>query len=224
MEIKKLQGNLTKKTIILNDTYELLFELEENISFIPGQYANFLIEAGIWRSFSIIEVTNKELKVIADLRIGGPGSIYLKSAVVGDQFTVILPLGEFVLYNTNTTKTFIATGTGITPILPMLKKLKASSFKGKLKLIYGIKDFKNNLLDKVLKDYPENLEIIYCVSQQKDKLPKNTLKGRVTYYVKANIEELKQEEIYIAGNPHMVLDTAALLKEAGITNFRKESY
>jgi NAD(P)H-flavin reductase len=220
MEPKKLTVTLTKKTHVLNQIYELLFEVPEAITFRSGQFANLGVEIGIWRSYSIVEILDNQLKILIDLKIGGPASIYLSAAKVGDKFEMILPLGNFILQKNKTPKTFVTTGTGIAPIIPMLKELKT-----KAKLFFGLREMKDNLVQYL----PEvstnsNVEIVYCLSQQNSELPQNAAKGRVTDVLRDYSDDVVKSEIYIAGNPQMVFDTAILLKELGVEDLYMERY
>ena len=99
-----------------------------DFKFIPGQYIELIGPNGIRRSYSIAkdEINNKLLEVHIRKVEGGVMSEYLfMHAKVNDLLRLNGPLGTFILGEVvDKNLIFLATGTGIAPIIAMLESLK----------------------------------------------------------------------------------------------------
>jgi len=108
---------------------------------------------------------------------GGKVSNYLNSDVkVGDALTVFPPEGKFVaLPEADKTKDhyFVAAGSGITPVLSMIKTLLEQEERSSLYLLYGSKTEDNIIfkaqLDALVTKYEGQLTIVHSLSQIKEK-------------------------------------------------------
>jgi ferredoxin-NADP reductase len=79
----------------------------------------------------------ERLEVVVDLVPNGPGSAYLFSLVPGDTIRYTGPWGTFTLEEAPRTEAvFIADGTGIAPIRPMIHRALATAVRP-VTLLYG---------------------------------------------------------------------------------------
>jgi DMSO/TMAO reductase YedYZ heme-binding membrane subunit len=122
-------------------------------------------------------------------------------------------LGDFKLQNTPERKVMIVTGTGLAPMIAMLRALPESNQK---LVIFGGRYEKDLYYLDLIESF-KNVELVTCVSRAEDNYTWN--KGRVTNYLHKIHPE---DEVYICGNPDMVHDTINHLSENG--HFREKMY
>lgn len=107
-----------------------------------GQYVRLhLTQANITRSFSVANLPNDrhELEFLIGLRPNGQFSqALLAMRSTGDMVTVEGPLGQFTLDAQPRERVFVAEGTGIAPILAMLRQLALTEPNRPATLIFGV--------------------------------------------------------------------------------------
>ena len=114
-----------------SDTVSITFDIDtplmEKFHFNAGQYltlkANIKGE-DVRRSYSISSDKGEQLRVAIKQIENGLFSTYANNSLsVGDELEVMPPAGNFVLKNQEAGKTslFFAAGSGITPVLSMIK-------------------------------------------------------------------------------------------------------
>jgi len=113
----------------------------ERIAFRPGQFISCLIPSGserLIRPYSIASDPDRELMEICLNRVpGGPGSAYLLGLEQGATVHFTGPWGTFVLdHAPDAEAIFIADGTGIAPIRPMIHRALATA-GGRIGLLYA---------------------------------------------------------------------------------------
>jgi len=171
-------SQITKETA---DTVSISFDVPSDLSdtfkFIPGQYltlkANIKGE-DIRRSYSICsaDFENKltvAVKAIENGLFSGYANNDLKE---GDQLEVMPPMGGFkVETNASNSKTYVfyAAGSGITPIISMIKSILNDEPSSKVQLYYGNKTaddtiFKSEL--DALNNGHSNFQLNYILSRQ----------------------------------------------------------
>jgi len=124
------------------DTRSLRLAPESPLAFRPGQFISCLVPAGtdvLNRPYSIASTpADAHLEILLNLVPGGPGSHYLFERRAGDPIRFTGPWGTFVLGDLPAAETiFIAEGTGIAPIRPMLLDAVRRAPRPPLRLLYG---------------------------------------------------------------------------------------
>ena len=210
----------------------VLFEVPENLKsefkFIPGQYITIQkkIDKDILRrAYSICSSPNSsELRVAIKEVENGTFSVYAnKSLKVGDILEVSVPEGRFTLEaNQSNRKNYIAfvAGSGITPVLSMIKSVIESEKDSKFVLVYGNKSveqtiFKNEL-DFLESEYGNQFEVHYVFSQ---KISDKAFFGRIDLKVideilKHKCKPINFDEYFLCG-PEEMID---LVKETLLKN------
>ncbi len=115
------------------DTRSLFLRIADgaDFSFIPGQFISLTLplnDETIVRPYSIASSPEdgQPLEICLNLVPGGAGSRYLFSLGIGDRLSFTGPFGRFALDRAPDVETiFIADGTGIAPIRPMLRRALA---------------------------------------------------------------------------------------------------
>jgi NAD(P)H-flavin reductase len=201
--------------------------LGENLSILPGQYMNWQVAPIIRRSYSManFDISNG-LGTYIDTTPGGPGSLFVERLQVGDMVNTLLPLGKFVYEPGTTPVYFIATGTGIVPILAMLDyALVAERTNRPLHLIYGVRTQDRLLVEPQLEAWAAifpNFTYQIFVSQPLPNWAGQV--GRVTAAV-PNAVDLAAT-YYICGGRHMIDTVEQQLIEGGVskTQIKYEAY
>jgi len=123
-------------------TRALILRLATPLAFLPGQFISCLLPVGdvvLTRPYSIASDPDSpdRLEVVIDLVPNGPGSAHLFSLVPGDTIRYTGPWGTFTLEDAPRTEAvFIADGTGIAPIRPMIHRALATAVRP-VTLLYG---------------------------------------------------------------------------------------
>lgn len=127
------------------DTRSFFLRLPQGqfLTFKPGQFLSLQLPVGkevLIRPYSI--ASNPEegnlLEICLNLVPGGLGSHYLFSQTVGETLRFTGPWGTFVLDQPPEAEcVFLADGTGIAPLRPMLRRALASSWSLPVRLVYS---------------------------------------------------------------------------------------
>jgi ferredoxin-NADP reductase len=115
------------------------------LQYRPGQFISCLLPVGgetLIRPYSIVsEPGDDDLEICLNRVPGGLGSAYLLALAVGSALRFTGPWGTFVLDRAPDAETvFIADGTGIAPILPMIRRAVATASGRPLRLLHAAGD------------------------------------------------------------------------------------
>ncbi|MCK5639107.1 MAG: ferredoxin--NADP reductase [Flavobacteriaceae bacterium] len=206
-----------------NNAVSVLFDIPENLKadfkFIPGQYITIqknIDKNVLRRAYSICSSTNSnELRVAIKEVENGTFSVYAnKSLKAGDALEVSAPEGRFVLdIEQSNKKNYIAfvAGSGITPVLSMIKSVLETEKESKFILVYGNKSvdqtiFKNEL-DDLESEYSNQFAVHYVFSQ---KISDKASFGRIDLKVIDDILKHKYNDIdfddYFLCGPEEMID------------------
>ena len=127
------------------DTRSFFLRLRESrrLTFKPGQFLSFLLpveNAILTRPYSIASDPEEDdlLEICLNLVPGGRGSHYLFTCKIGDLLHFTGPWGTFVLDQPPDAECiFLADGTGIAPIRPMIRRVLIKGEGQPLCLLYG---------------------------------------------------------------------------------------
>ena len=194
------------------------------------------------RAYSLSSSPSEEALQFTVKRVeGGKVSNYLNSEVkVGDTLTVFPPEGKFVvLPEADKTKEhyFVAAGSGITPVLSMIKTLLEEEERSRLFLFYGSKTEENIIfkqqLDALESKYEGQLIVIHTLSQIKEKkklfglLGKKSdgnwsgMKGRIDndklqYFFNEYPSRAQEAHYYLCGPGSLIQETEKYLIAKGV--------
>ncbi|MFY0650859.1 MAG: ferredoxin--NADP reductase [Cyclobacteriaceae bacterium] len=145
----------------------------------------------------------------------------------GDKMSVLLPMGEFTFTPNKKKKRHIVlfgAGSGITPLISILKSAIASEPESTVSLIYGNRDVESIIFNEELNQYKEKytdrLNLIHILEKPGDF--EDCYKGRVERsQVKGLLDELpkfpeQDTEYYICGPSGMMNEAEEGLKGCGI--------
>ena len=216
-----------------NDTVSVSFQVPEDLkeayAFTPGQYLALKLTINNEeqrRSYSICSSSAEDITVAVKRVENGLVSSYLNEVLKeNDEMEVMTPEGNFTLETDQAKKRkFVgfAAGSGITPIMSMIKQLSMDEKETVFTLFYSNKMesdviFKHQL-DKLAGD---NLKINYIYTRQKLNNP--LLEGRIdkskaTELIKADLSCLNADAFYLCGPEEMIFNVKSALEEFGVLN------
>ena len=180
---------LILKQRLTSDVFLFRFQLVDPLilDFIAGQYMILLVpqtgKEPICRLYSIVssEKQTDSFELIIKLVDGGVGSDYLSKLQLGDLVNFQGPAGQFFLRESNNSKVFLATGTGIAPMMSIINKQLTVNKKQEVGnswqsavstvLLWGVATFNDVFfLDRLKQIKLENSEFDFkiCLSREKD--------------------------------------------------------
>ncbi len=201
---------LLEKKILTEDTRSFTFAAEGPFLFEPGQFT-MLSQIGAApkdrRAFSVASAPNAStLTFLVTYKPEGHVSGFLETANIGAQIEAQKPIGRFVLNPQDTARVFIATGTGLAP---MISFIESDTPKIPTTILFGVRNESRLFWTDKLP-----VDALITLSQ-----PSNTwsgLKGRVTNHTADLITKNANAAWYICGNPEMVKEVRAALLTASI--------
>jgi len=211
--------------------FDIPEHLKDNFSFKAGQYVTLktTIEAKeIRRSYSICSSPNSgELKVAIKRVENGVFSTYAISHLkTGDVIEVHEPEGKFILEPTRSTNYLgIVAGSGITPVLSMIKTVLQLEPSSSFTLIYGNKSSDETMfkteLDALSLAYDTRFNLEYVFSRQNEEgaLFGRIDEGHTNYFIKNIYKNWSFNTAFLCGPEEMIKTVSTTLKE----NHYKES-
>ncbi|GGH40481.1 phenylacetic acid degradation protein [Mangrovimonas yunxiaonensis] len=219
----------TKDTSVVS--FEVPEQLQETFRFSQGQHLTLktLINGeDVRRSYSLCSSPfDNEWKVAVKEIPGGKFSTYVNSTLkAGDELEVMAPSGTFgVECNAENAKNylFFAAGSGITPIMSMIKTHLAEEPNSTCKLFYVNKTAKSIIFKEALEQlrntYFGRLEIYYFLTKEKRDI--DLFNGRfdddkMKVLTKTFIDIPDTSEVFLCGPEDMVDYVSAYLANAGL--------
>lgn len=151
---------------------EVPAELERAFAYRAGQYLTFKLAVDgkeLLRCYSLASSPDceREHKVTVKRIPGGRASNWLNEHVAaGDEVLVLPPAGRFVLREGDRDLVLFAGGSGITPVIALLKTALATS-RRRMKLVYANRDETSIIFAAELAElrarHPDRLEIVHSL-------------------------------------------------------------
>ncbi|WP_303316543.1 ferredoxin--NADP reductase [Flavivirga abyssicola] len=221
-----------------NDSISIAFDIPENLkdtfTFIAGQYITLKTVINgyeIRRDYSLcISPKSGELKVAVKAVKDGTFSSYANNELkVGDTLEVAPPKGRFI-FEPNDSKTkniaAFAAGSGITPVLSIIKCALEEEVYSKVILVYGNKTTKDTMfLNELLElqhTYKDRFSIQFVFSQQDedDSIFGRIEKSTVNYVMKNKHKHIEVDAFYLCGPEAMIHTVKDVLTDHGIDENR----
>lgn len=228
--------NLNIKEVINEtpDAVSIVFDiptnLEKEFDFVAGQYITLkttLNNTEIRRAYSLCSSPNSnEVKVAVKKVENGTFSVYATSQLkVGDVLEVSKPEGRFILEPKND-KNYIGfcAGSGITPVLSMIKSVLESDTNATFTLIFGNKSVADTIfyteLNNLKAQYSSrfNLNFLFSREQQNEAIFGRIDKAHTNYFVKNIYKNIVFNEAFLCGPEEMINIVSATLQENGFSS------
>jgi ring-1,2-phenylacetyl-CoA epoxidase subunit PaaE len=210
-------------------------ELAEKFRFAPGQYLTFrrhFDDAEVRRSYSICaSPKDGELRVAIKKVEEGKFSTYAHGELKeGDVLDVMPPLGNFTIKNKEAKhKEYLAfaAGSGITPIMSIMKSVLEDEPNSSFTLIYGNRS-KNSIIfreaiEALKNKYMLRLRIYHILSREYMEIP--LFSGRIDAakceaFCKNLVDLSSIDEAFICGPEEMILSVRQKLIDLGMPSSR----
>lgn len=204
LEIKQLTPEVKHITLSAPDGF----------TFLPGQFVSIIFThegKELRRPYSIASKTQGTIELCMK-DVGGPCSLYLRTISVGDEITLLGPLGRFLLPPGDLV--FISTGVGVAPFRPMIHH--ALSEGRNVTLIAGYRTEQDVLYHDEFSAYHKNFKYLVCISRPKEDV---FAQG----YVQDMLGEIPDSftgQFLICGILPMIQDVSAALIARGVDTKR----
>ncbi len=223
----------------------LVFERVDGqpLAFLPGQFlqVHFHYDDGTAtkRSYSVATVGDghspvQRIEIAVSYVEGGAATGLLGNLQHGQTVEASGPYGRFCLQpgDTHPRYLLLATGTGVTPyraMLPLFEKLLATGDR-EVVLLYGARCEGELLYGEEFEAFAQShpgFTFHGCLSREPRKTPRPHDRSGYVQAVLSEIQPHADRDIaYLCGNPNMVDNAFAALKEAGlpVSQIRREKY
>ena len=206
-------------------------DAKAEFDFLPGQHLPMQIQRDgkpVRRTYSICSAPGEmPLEIGVRVQPGGVFSEYVQNELnVGDQVDVMPPFGQFhASIDPAAEKTYLAlaAGSGITPILSIVRATLEQEPKSRVVLFYGNRRQQTTMfiddLYALKNRFPERLQLYFLFSQEEQEF--DIFSGRldeakVPELCQAFCEGMQPDEAFICG-PDTMIDTASdALKSLGM--------
>jgi ferredoxin-NADP reductase len=219
-------GRLMKRTMILEGTMELQFQLDKEVDFLAGQDMSFTIPEmpypdpkGNRRYFSILSSPLDKTHITIATRVSDSGfKKTLLALEEGDELLVDEPYGEMVLpVSTDQPIVFIAGGIGITPFMSMLRYIKERGLQHNITLLYSNRTENSTayleelqMLDRIL----DNFRMLLVMTDDDNWIGENRQINQSL--ISNKIPDYAISLFYFAGPPGLVSGVKASLENLGV--------
>ncbi|MBR8180903.1 2Fe-2S iron-sulfur cluster binding domain-containing protein [Burkholderia ambifaria] len=214
---------------IARDTMRVELQIEPDdafgvaAEFEAGQFAELEVPgSGLRRPYSLANTSNWDgrMEFLIRLRAGGWFSTYLRErARPGDRLTVRVPMGGFGLFaDSLRPRWFVAGGTGLAPILSMLRRMAEYQETDDARLFFGVNEeselFMLDELERLRAELPQ-LRVDVCV--WRPGVEWTGLRGTPVDPLRAALAHAPVlPDVYVCGPPPLVEGAREVAAAAGV--------
>ena len=226
----KVKEVLKETTDCVSIAFDIPENLQNEFQFTQGQYINIkttLDGKEVRRSYSLCSSPlDKELRVAIKKVEGGLFSTYANEKIkAGDVIDVMTPIGKFfTALNVSNQKKYLAfaAGSGITPILSIIKTTLQTEPQSTFTLVFGNKHrhsiiFKETL-EALKNKYIERFRLIHVLSRERTDTTIN--QGRIDEHKLIELNKLIElkniDEFFICGPEEMIFCVKHFLDQQNI--------
>lgn len=227
-EFKVKVDRIVNLTPFINGVTFGILSPAEGIFYKPGQYIQLeipkykLSKEPEYRAFSMASSSKKPHSV--ELYIGlvekGVVSTYVHEYLKeGEELIMRGPFGDFYFRDSERDILLIATGTGLAPIMSILRFIRSEQIQRKTTLFFGTRIRENLYCVEELREMEKQLPaftFIPTLSRAAENSQWEGKRGRVTDLIEDLVPEGADYDVYICGNPDMVDSCMDRLLKKGI--------
>ena len=210
-------------------------DLTEDFRYLPGQYLTFrtvLDGLEVRRSYSLCTAPgDNEMRVAVKQVPGGAFSSYVATNVrPGDVIDVMKPEGRFTpAPNPKPHRHVlgIAAGSGITPVMGILRHVLTTEPTARVTLVYGNRTTSSVVFREALADlkdhYLDRLRVLHVLSREGTEIPLYTGRvdgAKVRTLLQTVLDPSDVDEVFVCGPQEMSVAVRAALLEGGVDAHR----
>jgi ring-1,2-phenylacetyl-CoA epoxidase subunit PaaE len=216
-------------------TFTISNELADDYHFVPGQYLTLRTTMDgeeVRRSYSICSGPDDgELRIAVKKVDGGTFSNWAADELkAGDELDVMTPTGRFgIVHAPDEARLYVgfAAGSGITPILSIVRGVLAREPDSRFFLFYGNRSTSGMLFREALEElkdrFMQRLSVFHVISGEEQDIP--ILHGRldgdkVRVLLRSLVPAASVDHIFVCGPAGMSEDIEATCREIGIAEDR----
>lgn len=211
-------------------SFEVPEDQKETFSYKAGQYITIKTEiegAEIRRAYSLCSTPGSgEWKVTVKEVPGGSFSVLANNILkAGDTLQVHPPEGKFVFEPNGKANSYaaFAAGSGITPVLSILKTVLTKEPESTFVLVYGNRTVEGTIFFKELLElqekYPERLflEFVYSRAREENAQFGRIESSTVNYVLKNKFKATQFHSYFLCGPEEMIFSVTDNLKQNGVS-------
>lgn len=221
------EGTITSIHQMTPKVKQFVVEVDEQSEYEPGQHTTVQFERDdpaeeedeqVVRPYTATNTPGTDKITLAIKRYDdGTASVYMHEREQNDTITLGEFGGNLTLQNADEDVVFIASGTGITPLMAMLKQYLDTG-TGDALFMYGEKTQESIMyretLDQLAAEH-EELTVVYSLSEADWDGPTGHVQNHLDEYL-----DSLERDVYVCGVPQMVVDTKDYLDELGVDDNR----
>jgi ring-1,2-phenylacetyl-CoA epoxidase subunit PaaE len=205
---------------------KVVFDIPEEavkaFQYIPGQYLNIGLTINgskYQRSYSICSAPHEPLAIgVKQVENGLVSTFINKELKPGDTLFVDVPNGNFRMTDIGGDYVAFAAGSGITPILSMLKTMSTSK-QGSMKLFYGNKSPEQTMFLEDVEELNQKQQISSTLVYSQYGEARSRMSDEfVKAIIKSDLDLLKKDGFFICGPEEMIISVSEALKLFGVSD------
>ena len=223
--VGQFEAEVEKVTELTHDIRGMYLQLIEpqRIEFKAGQYIDLLIPGtSEWRSYSMANPPSRRsgIEIMVKLMPGGLFSSYVTQQLrAGERLTLQGPYGNFYLRDTKHEAVFIAGGSGMAPILSLLRDMVEHKDSRPVTYFYGARTRRDLFLLDELQGFERQLANFRFVPALSEATADDAWLGEtglITEVVKRLIPNGREREGYMCGPVAMIDAAIVTLQRLGV--------
>ncbi|MFC1862514.1 NADH:ubiquinone reductase (Na(+)-transporting) subunit F [Thermodesulfobacteriota bacterium] len=229
--IKEFKSRVSRIKELTPDIKELSLDIllpDEGITFKPGQYVQLEVpkykgtKGPEYRAYSVASGADKPHSLVLAITKVPKGAVstyvhnYLQE---GDHLILRGPYGDFFLRESDRDILLISTGSGLAPMMSILRQIKSENIKRNATLFFGCRAMCDLYYINEIKDLEreiDNFTFIPTLSQPGEQELWKGETGRVTNLIEKHINKNSDIDAYLCGSPKMVDSCEELLLKKGV--------
>ncbi len=220
-----VRGRIIGQEKVTHDITRLTVQLEQTLHYKAGQFANLSLEGlpGVVRSYSFASEPTRDAQVSFFIRKVSGGqfsSLVNEQDMLGRTLYVEGPLGDFWLRATEAPLLLVAGGSGLAPILAMLKAAAAAGDRRSVTLLFGAREVKDlyalEEIEALGRAWRGSFRFVPVLSHAAEDASWTGARGLVTEKMAELIEPGARS--YLCGPPGMIDGAIALLRQRGVAS------
>ena len=219
---RSLAAEVAAVSQVTPELWSLEVALAEDLQFYAGQFAELGLNAGdgvLWRSYSMASPpsASRRLRFLLKHIEGGAFSGRLPALASGQSITVRGPFGASYLRSGARPVLLCAIGSGLAPVLSMLRDAAERGDLRQFSLFYGARRPRDlPYLDELRGGYGLALEFVPTLDGLSDGDAWVGASGTVTRAVQHAVENARDLDVYLCGAPPMCDTVGRLLIAKGL--------
>lgn len=216
-----ISAKVIKKDFLADDICRL--QLEADLDYRAGQFVNIKGPNNQIRSYSLASLASEDDFLELHIKRVNDGIVsnwLIDDIALNNTIEIQGPVGDcfYPSNNTDTDILMISTGTGLAPLVGILRDAIANGHKGQIKLYHGDREPDGLYLDDELKQLVSkhhNIHYIPCVSSVTADIDEGITRSRASDQAFADNTDLNKHLVYLCGSPNMVKDATRAARTAG---------